>query len=71
MMSNIKPDILRKLASICELSPDIRMGQLLAHLSLLADDASEHGLADLDDDQLLQVLARHEFELSRRHSNVA
>jgi hypothetical protein len=31
----------------------------------------DRGLGDVEDDQLLQVLQRHESELMARHSNVA
>jgi hypothetical protein len=71
MKSTVQREILRKLASICELSPDVRLGQLIAHVGFLSEDMFDCGLGDVDDEQLLQVLERHEAELSRRRSNVA
>ncbi|MGH7177280.1 MAG: hypothetical protein ACREJC_07865 [Tepidisphaeraceae bacterium] len=71
MMSQNQQEMLRKLASICELSPTVRLGQLLSHLGFLAEDTFDRGLADVQDDELLGVLQRHEAELARRHSNVA
>lgn len=71
MTTPIQQEILRKLASISELSSDVRIGQLMSHLDFLAQDMFDRGLADVEDDQLLQVLTRHESELSQRHSNVA
>jgi hypothetical protein len=64
-------EILRKLSRITDLSPGVRVGQLLAHLGFLAEDMFDQGIAELEDDQLLRVLERHEGELSRRQSNVA
>jgi hypothetical protein len=44
---------------------------MLAHPRFRGEDMFDHGLWDNDDDQLLQVLKRHEAGLSRRQSNVA
>jgi hypothetical protein len=71
MIPTMQNEILRKFASICELSPDLRVGQIMTHLGFLAEDMFDRSLADVDDDQLLRVLERHENELSRRSSNVA
>ena len=71
MIQTTQKEVLKKLASLCELSPAVRMGQLMAHLDFLAHDMFDHGLGDIEDDQLLQVLERHEAELAHRQSNVA
>jgi len=71
MISAAQQEILGKLASLYELAPGIRAGQLLAHLDFLAQDMFDRTLGDIEDDQLLLVLQRHEAELSRRKSNVA
>lgn len=71
MIPTTQQDILRKLSSICELSPEIRFGQLMDHLGFLAEDMFDRGLSDIDDDQLLRVVSRHEAELAQRQSNVA
>ena len=71
MTTTSQQDILRKLATLCELSPVIRTGQLMSHLNFLADDMFDRGLADIGDDELLQVLERHEKELTQRQSHVA
>jgi hypothetical protein len=47
------------------------MGQLLAHLGFLAQDMFDQDLSEIEDDRLLEVIARHEAELSVRQSNVA
>jgi hypothetical protein len=71
MFPPVQRDILQKLASLCELSPGVRFGQLLAHLSFLAEDMGERGLGEIEDDALLRVIERHRAELSRRQSTVA
>ncbi len=71
MIPQTQQEILRRLAMICELSPSVRFGQLAAHLGFLAEDMFGRTLWDVDDDQLLQVIERHNAELSSRKSNVA
>ena len=71
MIPQVQQDIVRKLGCLCELSPGVRVGQLVAHLGFLAEDAFGRGLWDLDDEQLLEVIRRHETELASRQSNVA
>ncbi len=71
MINSTQQEILRKLSRLAELSPGIRLGQLLTHLGFLAEDMFDQSLADLEDEQLLRVLERHESELARRQSNVA
>ncbi len=71
MTTTTQQEILRKLASICELSPGVRFGQLTAHLEFLAQDMFDQGFGDIEDDKLLRVLERHEAELTRRQTNVA
>jgi hypothetical protein len=71
MTTTTQQEILRRLAHVLDLSGGIRAGQLMAHLDFLAEDMFDHKLADIDDEQLLQVIEHHELELTRRHSNVA
>ena len=49
-------EALAVLTELCELSPDIRLGQLLAHLGFLGEDRTGRTLWDIDDEQLLAVL---------------
>ena len=71
MTRTTQQEILRRLATVLDLAPGVRAGQLMSHLGFLAEDMFDHGLADIDDDQLLAVLQRHEAELLRRQTNVA
>ena len=71
MISTTQQQIVRQLSSVLDLSPNIRVGQLLAHLGFLAEDMFDRSLAEIEDEQLLQVLRRHESELLQRQSHVA
>ncbi len=71
MIQPVQQDILRSLAALCELSPGVRFGQLLANLGFLAEDVSNRTLWDIDDAELLQVIVRHRADLSKRQPNDA
>jgi len=59
-------EALAVLAQVCELSPDVRLGQLFAHLGFLGEDQTGRSLWDIDDEQLLAVLYHHQAELNAR-----
>ena len=71
MIARVQEEIMAKLAALCELSPDVRVGQLMAHLGFLAEDMFGRGLWDVDDEQLLAVIERHRQELAARRVDVA
>jgi hypothetical protein len=66
MIPATQQEALAVLAELCELSPDIRLGQLLAHLGFLGEDQTGRTLWDIDDEQLLAVLYHHRAELAAR-----
>ena len=66
MMSPTQRQALAVLSELCELSPDIRLGQLFAHLGFLGEDQTGRSLWDIDDEQLLDVLNHHRAELVQR-----
>lgn len=66
MITETKSEALAVLAEVCELSPDVRLGQLLAHLGFLGQDQVERSLWNIDDEQLLTVLYHHRAELTSR-----
>jgi hypothetical protein len=66
MISPTQREALAVLAEVCELSPDVRFGQLLAHLGFLGQDQTGRSLWDIDDEQLLAVLYHHRAELVGR-----
>ena len=71
MIEPMQQDILRSLAALCELSPGVWFGQLIANLGFLAEDMSNHTLWDIEDAELLQVLERHRADLSKRQPSDA
>lgn len=58
------------LAEIADLSPDVRLGQLFAHLGLLGEDQTGRTLANIDDEQLLAILYHHRGELVARTASL-
>ena len=69
MTSTTQREALAVLAELCELSDDVRLGQLLAHLGFLGEDQTGKSLWDIDDEQLLAILHRHRQELFDRTTN--
>jgi hypothetical protein len=66
MIPQAQREALAVLAELCELSPDVRLGQLLAHLGFLGEDQTGRGLWDIDDEQFLAILYHHRSELAAR-----
>jgi hypothetical protein len=66
MMSSVQREALAVLAELCALSPDVRLGQLLAHLGFLGEDQTGRSLWDIDDEELLAIVYHHRAELVAR-----
>lgn len=66
MTSDLQQQAIAALAEVWKLSPDVRLGQLLAHLGFLGEAHFDRGLGDIDDDELMAVLYRHRDELVAR-----
>jgi len=72
MIPPTQKEALAVLTELCELSVDVRLGQLLAHLGFLGEDQTNRSLWDIDDEQLLAVIYHHRAELiDRIHSTPA
>ncbi len=69
MISSTQSEALAVLAELCEMSPDVRLGQLLSHLGFLGEDQTGRSLSDIDDEQFLAVLYHHRAELAARLSD--
>jgi hypothetical protein len=65
-MTEMQREALAVLAEVWELSPDVRLGQLMAHLEFLGEAHLGKGLGDIEDDELIAVLYRHRTELRAR-----
>ncbi len=70
MTSSTQREALAVLAELCDLSDDVRLGQLMAHLGFLGEDQAGRSLWDIEDEQLLAVLYRHRAELIARAAHV-
>jgi hypothetical protein len=66
MTPDIQRQALAALSEVWALAPDIRLGQLMAHLGFLGEIHFDLGLGYIDDDELLSVLYRHRDELLAR-----
>jgi hypothetical protein len=69
MIPPTQREALEVLAEVVDLSPDVRLGQLFAHLGFLGEDQTGRALGDIDDEQLLAVLYHHREELVARQAN--
>ena len=65
-MTDAQREALAVLAEVWALSPDLRLGQLMAHLGFLGEAHLGKGLGYIEDDQLMEVLYRHRAELKAR-----
>ncbi len=65
-MNDLQRDAMATLAEIWALSPDVRLGQLFAHLGFLSEAHFGRGLGDIDDDDMIAILERHKSELIAR-----
>ncbi len=66
MTSDAQKEALAVLAEVCSLSPNVRIGQLLAHLGFLGEAHVGKGLGSIEDDELIAILYRHRAELLAR-----
>ena len=71
MISPRQQTIIEKLSALCDLSPDIRFGQLLANLGFLSEEFEDQSLWDIEDEQLLNVIEIHLAQLSQRQAAIA
>jgi len=69
MIPPTQREALSVLEEVVDLSPDIRLGQLFAHLGFLGEDQTGRSLGNIDDEQLLAVLYHHRVELAARLPN--
>jgi hypothetical protein len=66
MTPDIQREALAALGELWALSPDVRLGQLLAHLGFLGEAHVGRELGYIDDDELLAIMYRHRSELLAR-----
>jgi hypothetical protein len=64
--ADIRTGLLHRLDEVRRLCPEMRLGQMLATLGLLGEDATGRSLWDIDDAQLANVLEGFANDLARR-----
>ena len=69
MIPDVQREALAALAEVWALSPDVRLGQLFAHLGFLGEAHIGRGLGYIEDDELIAILYRHRSELEARLQN--
>jgi len=67
--ADARQEALAVLAELAALAPEVRLGQLMAHIGFLSEDQVERSLWDIEDDGLLAVLHRHRAELMARQQD--
>jgi len=70
MTPDVQREAMAVLAEVWALSPEVRLGQLVAHLGFLGEGHLGKGLGYLDDDELVAILYRHRAELMARLDGV-
>ncbi len=69
-MTNEQREALAVLSELWQLSADVRLGQLFAHLGFLGEVHVGRGLGYIEDDELIAVMCRHRSELLARAQGV-
>ncbi len=59
-------EALEQLAAVRARCPELRFGQLLATIGMLAEDETGHGLWDVEDADFIAALERFSADLARR-----
>ncbi len=63
---DIQASLLQRLDEVRRLCPDMRLGQVMATLGLLGEDATGRSLWDIEDEELAAALERFAEDLTRR-----
>jgi len=65
-VTDVQREALAVLGEVWKLSPDVRLGQLMAHLGFLGEAHIDRRLGYIEDDELIAILYRHRAELLAR-----
>ena len=65
MNTDARKEALAALIELSDMAPELRIGQLVAHLGEMSEDDGGHGLGDIEDDRLMEIIRRHHQELSQ------
>ena len=64
--SEFQIELMRRLEEVHRLCPEFRVGQLMATLGMLGEDATGRTLWDIEDDDLAAAIDRLAKDLARR-----
>ena len=68
MMTSVRKETLQVLAELSELTPDVRLGQLIANLAYSALEPTSESIWDVEDEQLLAAARKILCEAQTRGS---
>ena len=71
MSRPVRQQVLRVLAELSEVCPEVRLGQLIANLSYLARGLSNESIWDMEDEELLEAARKHLDEWRARRGAMA
>lgn len=71
MINPVRQHVLRVLADLSEVCPEVRLGQLIANLSYLARGLSNESIWDMEDAELLEAASKHLEQWRARRGVVA
>jgi len=66
MTLDLQSRVLHRLEDIRRLSPEMRLGQLLATIGMLGEDSTGRSLWDIEDNELAAAVERFANDLARR-----
>lgn len=65
-ISHSSPGLIDRLTTVRRLCPEMRFGQLIATIGLLAEDETGRNLWDVEDEEFALAVERFATDLSRR-----
>jgi hypothetical protein len=71
MSGPVRQELLRVLAELSAICPEVRLGQLVVNLSYLARGLSSESIWDMEDEELLEAARKHLEEWRARRGAVA
>ena len=71
MTERERTDLLTGLGEICRLCPEMRFGQLIANLAVVARGTEPGAVWEMEDDELMQAVKWQLAELAGRRPDVA
>jgi hypothetical protein len=70
MILDVQKEAMAVLSEVWALSPDVRLGQLFAHIGFLSEAHLGKGLGYIEDDEIIAIMYRHRAELVSRLQDV-